>query len=219
MRVCVVPPAVPVSPPPPRQPPCRRPPIATSHAECVTEWLGDGLCDEGESRLVQRDKVSWHRPVGPWRLRSWAFACLSTLPTAPGAERLVERLFSVSARFEMCHRCLSQVIWRSEFGMSYRAAGNPCRVLVLRKPKSAKRRSGLPSTGRQVPKHKLTPFACFLSLPSANNSESCSWDLGDCCSCDCVFDSSSSSSCGYYGFECNDPESECFGERGQCLLA
>lgn len=64
MRVCVVPPAVPVSPPPLRQPPCRRPPIATSHAGCVTEWLGDGLCDEGESRLVQRGKVSWHRPVG-----------------------------------------------------------------------------------------------------------------------------------------------------------
>ncbi|CAN0196406.1 unnamed protein product, partial [Hapterophycus canaliculatus] len=38
------------------------------------------------------------------------------------------------------------------------------------------------------------------------NNEECGWDGGDCCPCTCREYSSWSTTCGYYGYDCMDPE-------------
>ncbi|CAM9629105.1 unnamed protein product [Ectocarpus sp. 4 AP-2014] len=43
---------------------------------------------------------------------------------------------------------------------------------------------------------------------SSNNNADCAYDGGDCCICDCV--DTESYCCGYAGFSCLDPTSDCF---------
>eukprot|EP00903_Cladosiphon_okamuranus_P014942 g13833.t1 len=48
----------------------------------------------------------------------------------------------------------------------------------------------------------------------SNNNAACTWDGGDCCSCDC--DPNADYTCGSQGFNCLNPDSACFGEEAAC---
>lgn len=48
------------------------------------------------------------------------------------------------------------------------------------------------------------------------NDEACSYDGGDCCSCDCV--DSASYTCGIGGYDCVDPSSTCYGGEPNCCM-
>lgn len=69
------------------------------------------------------------------------------------------------------------------------------------------------SEGRGLVEGSRPPllFFCCLSNLTANNKAACDYDGGDCCHCDCdedaVFD------CGTSGYDCIDPNSECYGGK------
>lgn len=58
----------------------------------------------------------------------------------------------------------------------------------------------------------MTPIVRLVfPLTQENNTEECGYDEGDCCSCDCS-DGGPDIPCGINGFNCVNPDSECFGE-------
>lgn len=65
-------------------------------------------------------------------------------------------------------------------------------------------------TGCRALLHTLSP-----RVDESLNTEVCGYDNGDCCSCDCTEDRDYL--CGTLGYSCVNPDSDCFGEEGQCL--